>query len=165
MNSCSRQNVLLTASTSSVPRHELQNAFPRQLRKSPKRRNELTKWRQNLVLTSSQFEIWLIVQCKKKFPNSAQFLRQAKTKQPPRKRSKRHGKERANSKNRNQRRRDASQDGRTSAVPVAKQERQCRSRQRRRSRVSFSDDMVARLLVLVQASLRVALPSSEEKGL
>ena len=78
MNSCSRQNVLLTASTSSVPRHELQNAFPRQLRKSPKRRNELTKWRQNLVLTSSQFEIWLIVQCKKKFPNSAQFLRQAK---------------------------------------------------------------------------------------
>ena len=88
-----------------------------------------------------------------------------KTKQPPRKRSKRHGKERANSKNRNQRRRDASQDGRTSAVPVAKQERQCRSRQRRRSRVSFSDDMVARLLVLVQASLRVALPSSEEKGL
>ena len=62
-----------------------------------------------------------------------------KTKQPPRKKSKLRGKKRANSKNRNQRRRDASQDARISPAPVAKQERQSRSRQQRRSRVSFSD--------------------------
>ena len=136
MNSWSRQNVFLTTSTSSVPRHELQNAYPRQLSNSPKRRNELRKWRQNLGLTSSQFEIWLWLWFMEVSKLSS-VSSTGKTKQPPRKRSKHRGKERVNSKTRNQRRRDASQDGRTSAVPVAKQESQYRRRQRRCSRVSF----------------------------
>lgn len=64
-----------------------------------------------------------------------------KIKQPPEKKFKGRGKDRANSKNRNQRRRDASQDARnqvnSSPVPVAKQETQSQSRQRRSSSVRF----------------------------